>query len=61
MGGLLTYLTHITVMRTVYYNDLCEMNMQRYFDLDLDADMMRQDLSQMGIEVQARYFKRNNE
>ena len=56
LGGLSTYLFHITVMRTVYHNDLKEMNMDKYFDLDLDADMMRQDLKEMGIEVDAKYY-----
>ena len=28
----------------------------KYFDLDLNADMMRTDLKQMGINIDAKYF-----
>ena len=37
-------------MRPVYENDLNQMGMNKYFTLDLDADMMRQDLRQMNIK-----------
>ena len=32
------------------------MNMDKYFELDLDADMMRKDLQELGIEIEAKYF-----
>ena len=41
LGGFATYLFHIGIMRTVYKNDLTEMGMDKYFELDLDADMMK--------------------
>ena len=28
----------------------------KYFFLDLNADMMREDLKQMGIDIDAKYF-----
>ena len=31
--------------------------MEKYFELDLDADMMRQDLKEMGIEIEAKYYQ----
>ena len=30
--------------------------MEKYFELDLDADMMRDDLKQMGIHIEAKYY-----
>jgi hypothetical protein len=29
---------------------------KKYFELDLNADMMREDLSQLGIKINARHF-----
>ena len=43
-------------MRTVYLNDLKDMAMDKYFEFDLDADMMREDLKQMDIHVSGKYF-----
>ena len=56
LAGLSTYLINITIMKQVYKNDLEEMGMHKYFELDLDADMMRNDLKEMGIEVEAKYY-----
>ena len=63
MGGIATYTFNIVIMRSVYKNDLEDIGMNQYFELDLDADMMRQDLHEMGINVEAKYYtpKRNNE
>jgi hypothetical protein len=60
LGGLSTYLISITIMRTVYQNDLKDLNLDKYYELDLDADMMRQDLQQMGINVDATYFDKDH-
>ena len=43
-------------MRSVYLNDLKDMELDKYFELDLDADMMRNDLKEFGIEVEGRFF-----
>ena len=40
-AGLMTYMTNIALIRTIYLNDLKDLNMEHYFELDLDADMMR--------------------
>jgi MarR-like DNA-binding transcriptional regulator SgrR of sgrS sRNA len=56
LGGLTTYFFNKTVMETIYNSDLKQMGMEKYFEMDLDADMMRNDLSQMGITVQARFY-----
>ncbi len=56
MGGFSAYLFNIAIMRTVYHNDLKDMQLDKYFELDLDADMMRNDLKEMGIEVEGRFF-----
>ena len=44
MGGLTTYAINLSIMRQIYFNDLKEMHMDKYFELDLDSTMMRQDL-----------------
>ena len=44
LGGLSTYLINITIMRTVYRNDIKDLGLDKYTELDLDADMMRNDL-----------------
>ena len=55
-AGILTYGLNITVMRAVYMKDLEDLKLTKYFDLDLDADMMREDLKQMGINVEAKFY-----
>ena len=55
-GGFLTYAFDLGVMRHVYLNDLKELKMEKYFELDLDADMMREDLKKMGIEIEGKYY-----
>eukprot|EP00356_Strombidium_inclinatum_P007656 CAMPEP_0170501472 /NCGR_PEP_ID=MMETSP0208-20121228/38407_1 /TAXON_ID=197538 /ORGANISM="Strombidium inclinatum, Strain S3" /LENGTH=41 /DNA_ID= /DNA_START= /DNA_END= /DNA_ORIENTATION= len=40
-------------MRTVYLNDLKDLGMDKYFELDLDGDMMKDDLKRYGINVEA--------
>ena len=56
LGGIATMSFHALVMKEIYLNDLKDMGMDQYFELDLDADMMKQDLGEMGIEIEARYF-----
>ena len=56
LAGLTTYGINRVFMQQVYLNDLKELNLDKYFELDLDADMMRADLKEMGIEVEAKYF-----
>ena len=51
LGGLTTYLINLLIMRPVYLNDLKDMGMDRYFELDLDKEMMKSDLKEMGIII----------
>ena len=36
-------------MRTIYEKDLVDMGMEKYYTLDLNEQMMREDLKAMGI------------
>ena len=56
IGGFSAYLLNVAIMRSVYLNDLKDMELDKYFELDLDADMMRNDLKEFGIEVEGRFF-----
>ena len=51
LGGLTTYLINLLILRPVYLNDLKDMGMDRYFELDLDKEMMKSDLKEMGIII----------
>ena len=48
-GGLFTLVIDRNIMLPVYEKDLEEMGLSKYYSLDLDADMMREDLRQMKI------------
>ena len=39
MGGAVTFGIDKTVMQAVYEKDIVEMGMDKYYQLDLDADM----------------------
>jgi hypothetical protein len=44
-AGLLTYAFNMFVLRPIYLNDIEEMGLaEKYFFLDLNADMMKDDL-----------------
>ena len=58
MGLATTYAVNLGIMRQIYLNDLKELQFDKYFELDLDADMMREDLNQMGIHIEAKHFVR---
>ena len=56
-SGLITYTFNFFVLRTIYLNDIQEMGLaDKYFFLDLNADMMKEDLKKMGIEIDAKHF-----
>ena len=40
------------VMTPMYRNDIKDMGMERYFESDLDKNLMRKDLADIGIEVE---------
>jgi hypothetical protein len=57
LGGLVTYFFNLFVLRPIYLNDITEMGLaDKYFFLDLNADMMREDLDKMGIKIKAQHF-----
>jgi len=57
LGGLFTYILNHLILRPVYLNDLEAMGLaKKYFGLDLNADMMRADLENLGISIAARHF-----
>ena len=43
-------------LHNLYHNDLTELGLDRYFDLDLNADMMKADLQELGISISAKHF-----
>ena len=49
MGGIMTFANNKIVMRTIYEKDLVDMGMNKYYTLDLNEQMMRDDLKEMGI------------
>lgn len=49
MGGLVTLGINRTIMVPVYHKDLKELGLTKYYELDLDVDMIREDLKQMRI------------
>jgi hypothetical protein len=56
-GGVLTYAMNLAVLRPLYLNEINEYKLSdKYFFLDLNADMMREDLKQMGINIEAKHF-----
>ena len=57
MGGMLTYVLNYFILRPIYLSDLEQMGLtKKYFGLDLNADMMRSDLENLGISITARHF-----
>ena len=46
------------LMSHVYDNDIKELGLDKYYSLDLDSEMMRKDLAEMGINVQDDRAKR---
>jgi hypothetical protein len=57
LGGLTTYIFNLAVLRPIYLDELHQYGLgEKYFFLDLNADMMRDDLAQMGISIDAKHF-----
>jgi len=57
MGGIFTYVLNYLVLRPIYLSDLEAMGLtKKYFSLDLNADLMRADLENLGISITARHF-----
>ena len=58
-AGLLTYGFNQTLLKTLLYKDLKEDKLDRYFTCDLNAEMMKQDLAEFGIRIQASHFDKD--
>jgi hypothetical protein len=59
-SGIISYTFNYFILRPIYLNDLKEMGLaDKYFFLDLNADMMKQDLEEMGIKIDAKHFNLN--
>ena len=57
LGGLLTYFFNLFVLRPIYLNDIEEIGLaEKYFFLDLNADMMKEDLEEFGFKIKAKHF-----
>ena len=57
LGGLVTYAFNLAVLRPVMHHDLQNMGLvDKYFQLDLNADLMRQDLQIKGIDIKAKFY-----
>lgn len=57
LGGIFAYLFNLAVLRPIYLNDICEMGLaDKYFFLDLNADLMKEDLKQFGFKIDAKHF-----
>ncbi len=57
LGGALTYLFNSVVLKPIMLNDLEEMGLvDKYFGLDLNADLMKLDLERLGISIKAEHF-----
>ena len=53
---LLTYGLNTALLKTLLHKDLKEENLDKYYELDLNANMMKQDLAEMGINIKASNF-----
>jgi hypothetical protein len=57
LGAGITFFINKVMLKPILLNDLNEMGLvEKYFELDLNADMMRDDLEKMGISINARHF-----
>ena len=56
MGGAATYGLNKTLLQQLLHKDLKEEKLDKYYELDLNADMMKKDLADLGISIQAAHF-----
>ena len=57
IGGVATYVFNLFILRPMYLHDLEEMGLaDKYFFLDLNADLMKEDLEQLGFKINAKHF-----
>ena len=58
-GGAATYGLNQALLRPLLYKDLKQEGLDRYYELDLNADMMKEDLAGLGIKINAAHFDAN--
>jgi len=57
VGAACAYLFNMAVLRPIYLNDITEMGLvDKYFFLDLNADLMKEDLANFGFKIDAKHF-----
>jgi hypothetical protein len=57
IAGVLTYAFNSLILRPIFLHDLGELGLaDKYFSLDLNAEMMKEDLKEYGININARHF-----
>jgi hypothetical protein len=62
IGGLTTYLFSRVVLDPIFLGELDETGLsQRYFHLDLNVDMMKEDLKGMGVFMKGEHFSLESE
>jgi hypothetical protein len=44
------------VLRDLFKNDINRLGLDTYLNFDLNADMMREDLNEMGVKIRAKHF-----
>lgn len=55
-GGIMTYALNQVMLKKLLLKDFKEEGLEKYFELDLNADLMKKDLAGLGIEVSAKHF-----
>ena len=56
MSGVFSYALNRVLLKTLLTNDLKEENLLKYHVLDLNAQMMKEDLGEMGIKIKAANY-----
>lgn len=47
---------NLALLKPLLHKDLKEEKLDKYYDLDLHADMMKKDLADLGIDISAAHF-----
>ena len=56
ISGLCTYAFNQGFLKMILDNDLKEGGLDKYYNLDLNADMMKKDLEEQGVKIKATHF-----
>ena len=57
LTGITAFAFNVSVLEQLYLHDLEKIGLkEKYFTLDLNADMMREDLKQFGFKIEAKHF-----